>query len=542
MDIAIKYEKIDLWNDMYVFKPSSIIYGVYHELSGWFETDYNEICVPIDGELKNDTSYYGNYIKKEELLSMYDGLSLQDALEQFFIENCNVFNIAYFDYNHNKLNVLGIPISFLEQYFEDQQNNFVLDDEQLKLSFNIDDIKELRKIQNLEEFHEILEKVISAAENITLEGTNDNLDENGDYLSEIEGKYTTDIMNKEDSSQKITAENSMFLQKEESKLITLKELRKEVNDVIKGQDKAVDDVTRGIIINQLSNNPRHRSHMLIMGPSGTGKTEMINIISKKMGIPYFKADATAYTKDGYVGKSVYTILSGLINATGGDIKKAQNGILIIDEIDKKLTSSEDWVGGVDVLNSFLKIMDRDMIEVDMPNGTKVMFDTSKLTIIFMGAFAKLYEQKEQSKTEKKTIGFNCTTTEEKPKEKIRLTNEDLIKAGMPPEFLGRIPIITNTEELSLEDLVEILYKSKDSAVKEAIEFCNDNGIKLTFTNPAIREIAARAKAAKTGARTLRKEVKECLVYAYDEMLLNDKVKTLKITKATVNDPKKYCVN
>ena len=88
-------------------------------------------------------------------------------------------------------------------------------------------------------------------------------------------------MNKEDSSQKITAENSMFLQKEESKLITLKELRKEVKDVIKGQDKAVDDVTRGIIINQLSNNPRHRSHMLIMGPSGTGKTEMINKFLKK---------------------------------------------------------------------------------------------------------------------------------------------------------------------------------------------------------------------------------------------------------------------
>ena len=79
MDIAIKYEKIDLWNDMYVFKPSSIIYGVYYEESGWFETDYNEICVPIDGVLKSDTSYYGNYIKKEELLSMYDGLSLQDA-------------------------------------------------------------------------------------------------------------------------------------------------------------------------------------------------------------------------------------------------------------------------------------------------------------------------------------------------------------------------------------------------------------------------------------------------------------------------------
>jgi len=318
--------------------------------------------------------------------------------------------------------------------------------------------------------------------------------------------------------------------------MTLKELRKEVKDVIKGQDKAVNDITRGIIINQLSKNPRHRSHMLIMGPSGTGKTEMINIISKKIGIPCFKADATAYTKDGYEGKCVYTMLSGLIEAADGDIQKAQNGILIVDEIDKKLTSSEDWVGGVDVLNSFLKIMDRDIVEVDMNNRSKIMFDTSNLTIIFMGAFAKLYEEKEQ----KRNIGFSSTVNVEKSKEKIYLSSEDLIKSGMPPEFLGRISMITNTVELSLEDLVEILYKSKGSAVKEAIEFCNDNGVKLTFTDPAIREIALRAKEAKTGARTLRKLVKECLEYAYDEMLLSDKVKTLKITKETVRDPRKYC--
>ena len=219
--------------------------------------------------------------------------------------------------------------------------------------------------------------------------------------------------------------------------------------------------------------------------------------------------------------------------------KAQNGILIIDEIDKKLTSSEDWVGGVDVLNSFLKIMDRDIVEVDMTNRSKIMFDTSKLTIIFMGAFAKLYEEKEQSKIDKKTIGFNCATTEEKPKEKICLTNEDLIKAGMPPEFLGRIPIITNTEELSLEDLVEILYKSKGGAIDEEIEFCKGLGIELKFTNPYMRSIAIKAKEAKTGARILRKLVRESLSDAYDEILSGKKVKVLKLTKETVHDSKKY---
>ena len=137
---------------------------------------------------------------------------------------------------------------------------------------------------------------------------------------------------------------------------------------------------------------------------------MINIISKKLGIPYFKADATAYTKEGYVGKSVYSMLSGLLTAANNDLNKAEHGILIIDEIDKKLSSRSDDVGGTDVLNSMLKMMDRDIIEVDIGHGyaeKKVMFDTSNLTIIFMGAFADLYASKEKDK--KKGIGFSTTT-------------------------------------------------------------------------------------------------------------------------------------
>jgi len=142
MDIAIKYEKIDLWDGMYIFKASSIIYGEYDEETDLFETDYNELCVPIDGEIKDEYSYYGNYISKEELLSMYGGLSLQEALEEYFIQACNVFNIAYFDYNEYKLNVLAIPYSLVEKCFVEQKTNLFLDEAKLKFLFTIDDIKE----------------------------------------------------------------------------------------------------------------------------------------------------------------------------------------------------------------------------------------------------------------------------------------------------------------------------------------------------------------------------------------------------------------
>ena len=159
----------------------------------------------------------------------------------------------------------------------------------------------------------------------------------------------------------------------------------------------------------------------------------------------------------------------------------------------------------------------------------------------MGAFAKLYEAKLKKSDDKKTIGFASNTMVEQVKEKIALTNDDLINAGMPPEFLGRIPVITNTDELELEDLVEILYKSKGGAIEEEIEYCKDRGIELKFTNPYIREIAAKAKESKTGARNLRKLVRESLTCAYDDVLSEKKIKVLKLTKETAHDPKKYYI-
>ena len=116
---------------------------------------------------------------------------------------------------------------------------------------------------------------------------------------------------------------------------------------------------------------------------------MINLIAKELGVPCFKADATAYTKEGYVGKSVYSMLEGLIQAANGDLVKAQNGILVIDEIDKK---ADKDVAGVDVLYSLLKLMDRDVVEVELSPIKSIMFDTSNLTIICMGAFTEIYDK------------------------------------------------------------------------------------------------------------------------------------------------------
>ena len=449
-------------------------------------------------------------------------LTEEEMLTQYFDECVMYFCLGQYDYMEGRMQILSIPYEDAENFFESDEEMYIPTNDGVIVKLNIEELKKLRELNDIEEIHKELDGVILCAKTI----------EDNDRLF----RETTPTAEKKEPEK----DNKMAVQKEASKLISLKELRKDVKDVIKGQDKAVDAVTRAIIVNQMSANPKHKSHMLITGPSGTGKTEMINIISKKLGLPYFKADATAYTKEGYVGKSVYSMLSGLLAAANNDLSKAEHGILIIDEIDKKLSSRSDDVGGTDVLNSMLKMMDRDIIEVDIGHGyteRKVMFDTSNLTIIFMGAFADLYASKERDK--KKGIGFNTSTEKEEKKEKIIITNEDLIKAGMPPEFLGRIPVITSTEDLELEDLVEILYKSKGGVIEEEKEFFKDLGITIKFTGPYIREIAEKAHKTKTGARNLRKLVRESLAVAYDDILSGKKVKVLKLTKETAQDPKKY---
>lgn len=523
MDIAIKYEKVELGDDKFVFKPVSVIKGEYDEDAEIFETEYGDLCAPIDGDSKHEESYFGCLTTIEELIESYGDMPEEDLLMEFFDSSKDEYCLGFYDYCESKIQIVYIPFRQICKSFMEAPESYELVGETVKITLNIEDLKKLRDTKNyadLSGFYSELDEIIKYAEKIK---------EENDKLNKGKVEKT--------SNPPLKEQPKLVIQKESSKGLTLKELRKEVKDVIKGQDKAVDDITRAIIVNQASKNPRHKSHMLILGPSGTGKTEMINIISKKMGIPFFKADATAYTKEGYVGKSVYSMFNGLIQSANGDLKKAQNGILIIDEIDKKLSPRKDDVGGIDVLNSLLKIMDRDVIELETGRSAPVLFDTSNLTIIFMGAFADLYKDKEENK--KKPIGFGTITEDETKKEKIVINNEDLIKAGMPPEFLGRIPIVTNTEGLELEDLVEILYKSKGGVIDEEKEFCDGLGITLKFTNGYMKEIAKKAHESKTGARNLRKLVRESLAPAYDEVLSGKDIKILKLTKKTAIDSKNY---
>ena len=530
--VAIRYEKIELTSDMFIFKPVSVIQGKFNGEDMTFETNYGDVCFAINSCYLDEESYFGSPVPLEALCPENSDTDINEALFAFYMSRRDNYTLGLYNPDTGLIDILNISMSDVYEAFNSSEKGEI--DMDISNRPLVDDNGFVEELSDEEPFEKV-DQILNA--------------------------------NKQKKSKE--QPNKLSLDKEKSKRITLSELRKEVKDVIKGEDKAVEDVTRAIIINQNSLNPKHKSHILITGPSGTGKTEIMNIISKRLDLPCFKADATAYTKEGYVGKSIPSMLKGLLNAANGDLEKAEHGILIVDEIDKKLsTDKSEKVSGVDVLYSMLKMMDRDIIELEISNGIQekqLLFDTSNLTIVFMGAFADIYKQKEEEKKQKeeeskKKIGFFLDNTDEKAnkktktqkkksriieesetkkEDKIILTNDDLIKAGMPAEFLGRIPVITSTEELSIENLVEILYKSKGGTIEEEKEFCKGLGITLKFTDGYIKEIARQAKATKTGARNLRKLVRESIAPAYDEILLGKDVKVLKLTKQTAINNKKY---
>ena len=521
MDIAIKYEQINLGNDKYVFKPVSVIKGKYDPGSDSFETEYGELCASIEGESQFEDSYFGCHITLEDLKLTYkdQGLSEEEMLTLYFDECVTNFCLGQYNPLEGRIEILSIPYEDAEEFFESEEEMYIPSDDGLEIKFDIEQIKKLREIEDIEEVHKQLDEVILCAKTI---------EENNKLLNDS----MVPIDQKDSKKGK-----KMSLKKEESKLFSLKELRKEVLSSIIGQDDAVNDITRALAINYTSKNPKNKSHILVTGPSGTGKTEIINIIANRLNMPVFKADATAYTKSGYQGKEVNSMLAGLLSAANGDLEAAQNGILIIDEIDKKGGDIDSKEGDFDraVFHSLLKIMDRDVVEVDLPHGQTKLFDTSNITVILMGSFDTLYEKKQMYKS--KPIGFD-KTIEPEVTTKTRIDEDDLIK-WLGSEFEGRIGLITSTDELTLDDAVKILYKSKISQLKIIKEDLENRGIKFTYTSGYVRELAKQGLNKKTGARKLNKTVKNSFKYAYDEILTNPKIKVLKFTKETALDPKKY---
>lgn len=330
-------------------------------------------------------------------------------------------------------------------------------------------------------------------------------------------------------------------------------IKAELDDYVVGQDYAKKVISvavynhyKRVATGTMDDIEIEKSNILLLGPTGCGKTYMVKTLARLLDVPLAIADATSLTEAGYIGDDIESVISKLLAAAENDVEKAEQGIVFIDEIDKiakkKNTTSRD-VSGESVQQGMLKLLEGADVEVPVGANSKnamvplTTINTRNILFICGGAFPDLEEIIKQRLTKQSSIGFNAELKDAFDKEKNilkKVTIEDIRKFGMIPEFIGRLPIICPMDSLTKESYVKILKEPKNAILKQYQKLLELDEVKLVFDDSALEAIADKAMERDTGARALRAIIEEFMLDIMYEIPKDDNIGEVTITGDYIN--------